>query len=66
VLVVGTGPLAQCLIDAVKLDRAGRYAYVGSFVAFELVVVTAAWLRYRALHRKVSAEVPAEAVPTVP
>ncbi len=40
----------------------GGYVYVGSFVAFELAVVTAAYLRYRKLHRQVPA-VAADASP---
>jgi hypothetical protein len=44
----------------------GGYAYVGGFVAFEIAVVTAAWLRYRALHRKPPVAAPANALPTVP
>jgi|SoiMetStandDraft_5_1073268.scaffolds.fasta_scaffold00900_6 ABC-type transport system involved in cytochrome c biogenesis permease subunit len=36
----------------------GGYAYVGGFVAFEVAVVVAAWLRYRALHKKAPAPAP--------
>jgi ABC-type transport system involved in cytochrome c biogenesis permease subunit len=44
----------------------GGYAYVGGFVAFEIAVVTAAWLRYRALHRKSTAAAPAGTLQTAP
>jgi ABC-type transport system involved in cytochrome c biogenesis permease subunit len=44
----------------------GGYAYVGGFVAFEVAVVIAAWLRYRALHRKAPAAAPAATLQTVP
>jgi hypothetical protein len=37
----------------------GGYVYVGGFVAFEVAVVIAAWLRYRAMHKKAPAASPA-------
>jgi ABC-type transport system involved in cytochrome c biogenesis permease subunit len=44
----------------------GGYAYVGGFVAFEVAVVVAAFLRYRVLHKKSPAAVPATTLQTVP
>ena len=37
----------------------GGYAYVGGFVAFEVAVVLAAWLRYRTMHKKAPTASPA-------
>jgi ABC-type transport system involved in cytochrome c biogenesis permease subunit len=44
----------------------GGYAYVGGFVAFEVAVVVAAWLRYRVLHKKSAVPTPAATLQTVP
>jgi hypothetical protein len=44
----------------------GGYAYVGGFVALEILIVVAAALRYRALHRKAAAPAAAGALQTVP
>jgi ABC-type transport system involved in cytochrome c biogenesis permease subunit len=44
----------------------GGYTYVGGFVAFEVAVVVAAWLRYRTLHKKSPAAAPAATLQTVP
>ncbi len=44
----------------------GGYTYVGSFVAFELLVVGAAGLRHKALHRKSPTPAPAASLQTVP
>ena len=44
----------------------GGYAYVGSFVAAELLIVGVSMARYRALHRKSAAAAPAAALQTVP
>jgi ABC-type transport system involved in cytochrome c biogenesis permease subunit len=44
----------------------GGYAYVGSFVGFELLVVAAAMVRYKASNRKPPAPTPAPALQTVP